>query len=199
LNKKELFYISNQLSLLRFILLILCIYILVSSIEHKFLISAGIIFLIWLSDILDGYFARKRNEITELGKIIDPLADKLTIISIALVLLMQGLIPLWFLIIIALRDLLIFSGGIYIKNKHHIVLASNWAGKAAAFLIGFTLFISVIIAGLKEEKNIISFYHIENVELYYQGLILLCIVMSIISLIFYFKRFASLNTEKANI
>lgn len=199
MNRKEIFYISNQLSLFRFILLILCIYFLVTSIVYNYLIAAGILILIWLSDIFDGYFARKRNEITELGKIIDPVADKLTVISIALVLLVQGLIPLWFVIIVALRDILIFSGGIYIKNKYNKVLASNWAGKLTAFLIGFTLFGSILITGLNNDKNKFSFYHIEKLELYYQGLILLSIVMSIISLIIYFKRFASLNTEKANI
>jgi hypothetical protein len=98
-----------------------------------------------------------------------------------------------------LRDLLIFSGGFYIKNKYNIVLPSNWAGKLTAFLIGVTLLFSVIIAGVSEGKELFTFYHIEKLELYSQVMILLSIGMSIISLILYFKRFASLNTEKANI
>ncbi len=156
------------------------------------------IIVIWISDLLDGYFARKRNEISELGKIIDPLADKITVISITLILLVQGLIPVWFFIIIILRDLLILTGGAYIKNKHKIVLPSNWAGKISVFIIGFTLFFAIIKKGLTE-AILFSTYHIDKLELYYEILLLLSITVSIFSIIIYLKRFMSIPAKKAEI
>lgn len=154
------------------------------------------IIVIWISDLLDGYFARKRNEISELGKIIDPLADKITVITITLILLVQSLIPAWFFIIIMFRDIFILAGGAYIKNKHKVVLPSNWAGKISVFIIGFTLFYAIIKKGLTE-AILFSPYHIEKLELYYEILLLLSITVSIFSIIIYLKRFMSISAQKA--
>jgi cardiolipin synthase len=194
-KRKEIFYISNLISLSRFILLLVNIYFLISGFEFHYFFAAGMIVIIWISDLLDGYFARKRNELSELGKIIDPLADKMTVISITIVLLVQGLIPLWFVIVIILRDILILSGGTYIKNKYKTVLPSNWAGKITVFIIGFTLFSAIIKAGFSE-MNYFS-YHIEKLELYYELLLLMSITVSIFSLIIYLKRFMSISAQKA--
>jgi CDP-diacylglycerol--glycerol-3-phosphate 3-phosphatidyltransferase len=97
-----------------------------------------------LSDYLDGYFARGREEITDLGKILDPLADKIFFGTAAVIMILQGLIPQYLAFIIIGRDILIFLGGIYIKSKTGIVVASNMTGKiavnvAAIVLIGILM------------------------------------------------------------
>lgn len=97
-----------------------------------------------VSDYLDGYFARSRNDITELGKILDPLADKIFFGTAAIIMIIQGLIPLYLAFVIVARDILIFLGGMYIKYKKGIVVASNMTGKiavniAAVVLIGILL------------------------------------------------------------
>jgi CDP-diacylglycerol--glycerol-3-phosphate 3-phosphatidyltransferase len=168
----------------------------IDGFANHYFYAAGMVVIIWISDLLDGYFARKRNEISELGKIIDPLADKMTVISVSVVLLVQGLVPFWFFIIIILRDILIFSGGTYLKNKYNIVLQSNWAGKISVFIIGFTLFTAIIKAGFLNMYNFSS-YHIEKLELYYDLLLLFSITISIYSLIIYLKRFKSVSAKKA--
>ena len=146
-----------------------------------------------LSDSLDGYIARKRNEITELGKIIDPLADKLSIIIIAITIVLQGLIPLWFVLVIVSRDIIIFFGGIFIKLRNKIVLPSNRVGKISVFIIGLTLLFSIFYSHIKGTDNQIFFsYHTENLELYLKFLIILSVAMSIVSLIVYFLRFFSI-------
>jgi CDP-diacylglycerol--glycerol-3-phosphate 3-phosphatidyltransferase len=180
---REFFYISNLISFSRFILLALAVHFLF---EMLYLHTAIVIVLMWISDLLDGFFARSRNEISELGKIIDPLADKISIAVITLVLLFQHVIPLWFVIITLLRDLIIFSGGLYLKLKKNNVLQSNWTGKITVFLIGFTLLIFVIM-----RWAVITYpaYHIEFVELLSKIFILLSIVMSVVSLIVYSLRF----------
>ncbi|MFW5662881.1 MAG: CDP-alcohol phosphatidyltransferase family protein [Bacteroidota bacterium] len=90
-------------------------------------------------DIADGIIARKYKLITELGKILDPLADKLLIGIIIIILLIQGRFPLWFAAAFLVRDTLIVLGGIYAKKKTGYVLPSNWPGKIAAILTGITV------------------------------------------------------------
>lgn len=97
-----------------------------------------------LSDYLDGYFARGREEITDFGKILDPLADKIFFGTAAIVMIIEGLIPPYLAAIIIIRDILIFLGGMYIKSKTGLVMSSNKIGKlavnvAALVLIGILL------------------------------------------------------------
>ncbi len=196
MKNKEIFYISNLLSFSRFVLLIPLIFFLVTSNENYYLFSSIIIIFMWISDLLDGYYARKRNEISELGKIIDPLADKMIIISITIILLLQGVLPLWFFIVIVLRDLIILSGGLFIKQKYGIVLQSNWIGKLTVFTIGFTLLNMILIKGLTNSSLNFFVYHIDKLELYWKVLILVSILMSVFSLVSYFKKFT--NTVSVN-
>jgi CDP-diacylglycerol--glycerol-3-phosphate 3-phosphatidyltransferase len=144
------------------------------------------IILIWLSDLLDGYTARKRNEISELGKIIDPLADKIAIAGIVLVLLFKEIVPFWFVIIVIFRDLLILTFALYLKYRKNIVLQSDLTGKLTVFVIGFTMLIVTINkAFINCQKN----YILENMELLINALLLLSIVMSGFSLVSYFNKF----------
>jgi cardiolipin synthase (CMP-forming) len=185
--KKEIFYISNLISLSRFLLLGVTVYLMA---EKNYLAALVFIALIWISDLLDGYFARKRNEISELGKIIDPLADKISVITIIIVMLVQGMIPLWYVIIVILRDIMILAGGSYLNIRRNILLQSNWTGKIAVFTIGLTLFCSILInsAKLGQLGEYFS-YHTEFMELLYTSILLLSIVMIFLSLYLYLNRF----------
>lgn len=98
----------------------------------------------YFSDLLDGYLARKLGQVSELGKIIDPLADKISVIVISIILLYLGKIPLWFVLIVVLRDLLILGFGIYLNKKKDIRLMSNYPGKIAVFSIGIIILFAVI-------------------------------------------------------
>ncbi len=188
--KKEIFYISNLISLSRFLLLGVTVYFLI---EKNYLFALIFIALIWFSDLLDGYFARSRNEISELGKIIDPVADKVSVITIVIMLLVQGMIPLWYVIITILRDAFILAGGLYLNTKKNTVLQSNWMGKLAVFTIGLTLFISIFMRGsaLGQFGNYLS-YHTEFMELLYTIILLLSLVMIFSSLFVYFNRFLTI-------
>lgn len=129
----------------------------------------------YFSDLLDGYFARKFNQITETGKIIDPLADKVSVIVISLILLYLNKIPLWFVVIVVARDLLIFLFGIYLNKKKDIRLMSNYPGKAAVFSIGVVILFSLT-------GN--SFLTKVNAYMYY-----VCVLLIIYSSVLYLKRF----------
>jgi CDP-diacylglycerol--glycerol-3-phosphate 3-phosphatidyltransferase len=92
-----------------------------------------------LTDWLDGYVARKRNEVTELGKIIDPLADKITIGAIIIRLYMVGEIPQYYFFLILGRDILIFIGGIIVSKMIGKILPSNILGKITVSVIGMVI------------------------------------------------------------
>ena len=92
-----------------------------------------------LSDILDGHLARKLNQVTEFGKIIDPLADKIFVGVAAFIMAILNIIPLWFFIVIITRDVLILIGGIYAQRKLKYVLPSNYMGKIAVIILSLTI------------------------------------------------------------
>ena len=195
--KKEIWYISNLLSLSRFVLLGITIYFLISTLTNKYLLTCIMIIIIWISDLLDGYFARKKNQISDFGKIIDPVADKVCIISLVLILVLQGIVPLWFGLIIILRDFIILCGGLYLKNIYKQVLQSNWVGKFSVFIIGLTLFFYIFFSHFKYgNKQIFLFYHTENLELFLKFLIILSMAMTILSLFVYMKRFFGIVNKK---
>ena len=190
MKNKEIFYISNLLSLSRFVLLIIIVFSLTSAFNSRYLYASLLIIIMWLTDILDGYFARSRNEVSEIGKIIDPVADKTSIITISMIMVITGIIPLWFFLVIMSRDILILSGGLYVKKKKGIILQSNITGKLTVFIIGFTLLNMLIITHFSEQNtNNFFLYHIEKLELYWNFLILISMVMTVISIVSYFRKF----------
>ena len=109
--------ISNLLSASRIFLVIPMGYCLVWEFPYHRLWTAGIIAIAVATDLLDGFLARKLHQVTDLGKVLDPLADKIGIGLYAVLIAWTGDVPVWFVIFILLRDLLIFSGGIYIPNR----------------------------------------------------------------------------------
>lgn len=96
-------------------------------------------FAAYLSDIGDGYIARKFNEVSEAGKIIDPIADKLFVGTAAATMLLTGMMPFWFGIAILSRDILIMAGGLYSARKLNFVIPSNYTGKGTVLIIGLTM------------------------------------------------------------
>lgn len=97
-----------------------------------------------LTDKLDGVFARKFNEVTEWGKILDPVADKIGIAVVAIVLVKLHLIPLWFVLVMLARDALILAGGIYVKKRKGVVLQSNQLGKWTIGVLALAMFFAMI-------------------------------------------------------
>lgn len=135
----EFYTKSNLLSFLR-VLLVIPTYFLFLSYHSDYNVRyylVAIYIFAGITDLLDGYLARKFNEITELGKVIDPLGDKAMIIVIVVMLFHQNIIPDFYFYVIVLRDVLIFTGGIFVSRKINKVLPSNLLGKITASLIGF--------------------------------------------------------------
>jgi len=138
------FTISNFLSASRILLVIPMGYCLLGDFPAHRLWTAGIIVIAVATDFLDGFLARKLHQVTDIGKIIDPFADKIGIGIYAVFLAWTGDVPIWFVVFVLLRDLLIFSGGLYIQRKKKIVPQSNWPGKIAVALVAVVFFLATI-------------------------------------------------------
>jgi CDP-diacylglycerol--glycerol-3-phosphate 3-phosphatidyltransferase len=176
--KNELWTPSNLISALRAVMTIpagICI----SSGYH--VTAAVICFLAFFTDLLDGYVARKTNDVTELGKVIDPVADKIYVGVVVLVMLLNGLLPLWFVLAVLLRDVLILLVGIWATRKFKVVLPSNYPGKAAVLVIALTLFMTLLGA----ESGLLGFMH---------GLSL---VLMLLSLFVYGQRLLTIMQQTA--
>ncbi|PWN05907.1 CDP-alcohol phosphatidyltransferase family protein [Rhodohalobacter mucosus] len=120
---------SNFISFTRILVVIPIIWL---HINNGFETDVWIIVLIIygvISDYLDGLVARWRDEISELGKILDPIADKLMAFFLFLYTVILGWIPLWYFFLGVVRDLLIMAGSAHIKRKRGKVAMSIMSGK----------------------------------------------------------------------
>ena len=122
--------LPNKITLLRIILIPVFIVVLMMGYYY---ISAGIFIFAALSDALDGYLARKMNLVTNFGKIMDPLADKLLVFSALICMVQLGDIPAWMVIVILARELTITSLR-SIAASEGIVIAAGLSGKIKTVL-----------------------------------------------------------------
>ncbi|MGB9720717.1 MAG: CDP-alcohol phosphatidyltransferase family protein [bacterium] len=131
MNKK--FTVSNMITIIRFLLLPCIVYFLI---KRERIIAFVIMLISLFSDVTDGYIARKFHQETELGKLLDPLCDKISLVVILGTLLLINSIPIWAVLIIVLRDILILVGSYILFKKKSMLYKSNVLGKVTGFLFG---------------------------------------------------------------
>ena len=119
---KDIFSTPNVITYLRILLIPIFVVFLLLDMPYKNYIAAFIFIILSLSDALDGYIARKHRKVTNIGKIIDPIADKL-LIAAALIFLI-GRIQLWMAIVIIVRELVITIARILFLPKKVVIPAS---------------------------------------------------------------------------
>jgi cardiolipin synthase len=150
--KDDLFTPSNLISIMRVMFVLPAVFCIMAKLY--FLVAAIFVAAV-ITDLLDGLIARKTDSVTELGKIVDPLADKIFIGLVVITMAAYGLIPIWFIAIILIRDLVILAGGVWAKKKLGVVLPSNYPGKIAVITIALTLFMIIIRAGISGDTSVL--------------------------------------------
>ena len=110
------FNIPNKITIIRISLVPLFAIILLVKIPYKSILAAFIFGMLSISDFLDGYFARKKKQVTEFGKLIDPIADKFLISTALIFLVVQGYegIDLWMAVVIIAREIILTGVRIYL-------------------------------------------------------------------------------------
>ena len=132
--KTNIINLANILSIMRVVLAVPFVFILE---EHSLLNSSytalkvfTVLFLIVLSDVLDGYAARKMNQISNFGKLLDPIADKICLVIVMVFLIFnQGLPFLLFFLLLSIRDVYIIIIGLYLIHVQNTVFQANKSGK----------------------------------------------------------------------
>lgn len=130
--------VPNILSLFR--LLLVPVFIFCFFWVNKY-IALAIFILACMTDMLDGYIARHYNAVTELGKILDPFADKLMKAGALISLTIAKLIPIWITVTMVVCDLAMIISGFCIYKKH-ITIPSNFLGKLGTCLISLGVVLS---------------------------------------------------------
>ena len=120
--------LPNKLTMLRIIMIPFFVFFLLSEIPGKDIIALVIFCAASLTDLADGKIARKYNLVTDFGKFMDPLADKLLVCSALICLVDLGRIPSWVVVIIVAREFAI-SGFRLIAADNGIVIAASYWGK----------------------------------------------------------------------
>lgn len=169
--------LANKLTTFRVLCIpIFVVFMLIESIPFNYYLAAIVFIVASITDLFDGKIARKYHLVTNFGKFMDPLADKM-LVSAALICLTPKMIPSWVVIIIISRELFI-SGFRMLAADQGIVLAAGWWGK---FKTAFSM-VMIIVLIVNTPLN--------NSVLYIIGQILIWIslALTIISMIEYVSK-----------
>lgn len=120
--------LANKITILRVIMIPFFMFFLLSNVENGQTIAAIIFIVAAITDGLDGYIARSRDQVTTLGKFMDPLADKLLVSAALISMIELGKVKSWVVVIIIAREFAI-TGLRVIAASEGITIAANWLGK----------------------------------------------------------------------
>ena len=124
-DKSAYWSVSNLLTFSRILLSpILCFFVL----DKNYNVSFFLFLILSITDFLDGFFARRKKQETELGKVLDPIADKILTFLVMSCFLSMGMMNIWAFIILLFRDFLILAFRITLSNKNKIC-GANITGK----------------------------------------------------------------------
>jgi len=167
--------LPNKLTVFRMILIVPFVFIMLTDVcgPMSKWIALAIFIIASLTDLLDGKIARKYNLVTNFGKFMDPLADKLLVCSAMICLVEMGKIPSWIVIIIISREFII-SGFRLIASDNGIVIAASYWGKfkTATQMVMVILMIA----------DIAALYMVTQIVMW------IALILTVISLIDYLKK-----------
>lgn len=118
--------LANKLTILRILLVPVFMIFLLNKFPYGDAIAAGIFIFAAITDTLDGYIARKKNMITNFGKLMDPLADKLLVSAALISLVQMGRIPAWMVVVIIAREFTISILRALAASEGVVIAASKW-------------------------------------------------------------------------
>lgn len=148
---EEFLTIPNMLSILRILLIpaIVYVYVFGDHIENNHLWAVALIIFSSLTDIVDGFIARKFNMITDFGKFLDPLADKLTQITVIACLITRFKIMWVPFIVLVIKEVTALLAKLVIYKEKEIVDGAKWHGKANTVLVVIMIGIHLIMPDIQ--------------------------------------------------
>ena len=166
--------IPNLLTLFRLLLIpVMLHYLLIDNIK----IALVVYIVASTTDVIDGYVARKFDMITSLGKVLDPLADKLLQFAALIGLCYLKIIPFWILIVFFCKEVIMGIGCFKLILKDNVIVQAKWFGKASTC----TFFLAIIISMLSRYFKVFEPYPII--------LMVIALFMAIFSLVMYLRNY----------
>ncbi len=182
LTDGKIFTVPNILTFCRIVLIAPFLYFFITE---RYIEATAILTASGLSDCFDGLLARKLNQVSDLGKLLDPVADKLTLVAVAVCICVMFPIVIPLMIILALKDLLMLCGGLYMIKKGIKPPAAKWYGKVGTIVFYFSVCLIVFLK---------AFYQIES-DILTIVLMSLTAITMIFALVKYFQLFLKLKKE----
>ena len=180
-GKEQILTIPNLLSLIRIIMIPFIVWAYL-GLENEYLVL-GLIILSALTDIVDGFIARRFHMVSDFGKILDPIADKLTQGTVLICLALEYKLIRILIIIFAVKELIMGVMGAITLKKYGEVNSAKWYGKVTTTLLYAVMMCLVIFPNIGEV--------VSNI------LICICIAVVILSLLLYMNFYRSVWKENA--
>ncbi len=172
--------IPNVISSIRIVTIPVIVWLIIHFAEKYYPALIALFFFAIALDFLDGYLARKLCQESELGKMLDPIADKLMLIGVTIALVIKTDFPIWFAGILIVRDFIILTGSTMLFKKKHAITSSLLIGKITFALLGALLMIYII--------DLSQTIHLEILKRYFIVLCLCFILWSVVAYINVYRR-----------
>ena len=149
---RDLVTVPNLITYIRFLLVPPFIYF---FLKENYVMAGVMVGLSGLSDCFDGYFARKLDQVTSLGKILDPIADKVTLIAVAvcMVIYLPAILPI--MLVLVAKEFLMLLGGFILLLRKMTPPAANIFGKVATVVFYFVICLIIFIKIMTGHENMV--------------------------------------------
>jgi len=137
--------IPNALSIFRIALVPVFVAVYFSGHAYAQMVATGIFLLAGATDVIDGHLARKMDQVTLLGRVLDPLADKLMVLAALVCCTLSGYIPLWAVILFAVKESAQALLSFLLFRKIKEVPPSNIIGKTGTVLFYITIAVNIVL------------------------------------------------------
>lgn len=181
-TKKDLWSIPNILCYIRFLLIPFFIILYLKADEPKeYLQAAAVVLVSGLTDFMDGLIARTFDMVTEFGKLIDPMADKLTQISLIFILIVKIKWMFLLLILFVIMQLFMLTAGIVMLKKGKRLNGAKWFGKVCTTVFYAVMLVLIAVPKLDAE--------VANM------LMLVCCAFLLLSFVLYIKEYVNMYRD----
>ena len=177
--------IPNILSIIR--ILLVFVFVIILFVFNNLLLALLVFLIAGITDVIDGYLARRNNWVTNLGKILDPVADKLMQCTVLVSLLIKGIVPWWFVVPFFVKEILTLILGAVVIRRRSVNVVSKWYGKFAVCLFYATIAAAVIFNDFLVKHPLI-----------YILIFIPAIVFAVGAMIAYIRHYAYLKKEDIN-
>lgn len=183
--------LPNQITISRIILVpLIMVFYMVSAIPYGKLIATILFIIASVTDFLDGYLARKNNQVTDFGKFLDPIADKLLVMAGILIIIIDTILPLYVYIIVCT---LIFARDYFVNSLRQVastkgvVIAADKSGKLKTVLLDVAL-VGMMFLGANKQQDWFGGLALDIVSYIVYAIGALALFMVLYSLIDYFYK-----------